>query len=173
MTEKQEKILLAALTLFANDGYASTSTSKVAKEAGVSEGLIFRHFGNKEGLLEAIKQMGYEASQQVWAPVLDLDDPKELLRSVLELPLQATEEDHVFWRLIYALKWQTKVYDHAATATIRAALESAFAKLGYGDPKAETELLMMLLDGLVIAIVLRKPDNLAAAIAAAKKKYEL
>ena len=44
MTEKQESILQAALKLFATEGYASTSTNKVAKVAGVSEGLIFHHF---------------------------------------------------------------------------------------------------------------------------------
>ena len=44
MTEKQENILKAALQLFAKEGFYATSTSKVAKLAGVSEGLIFRHF---------------------------------------------------------------------------------------------------------------------------------
>ena len=37
MTEKQEKILQAALQLFAKEGYHATSTNKVAKLAGVSE----------------------------------------------------------------------------------------------------------------------------------------
>ena len=49
MTEKQEKIVQSALQLFAQEGYHATSTSKVAKHAGVSEGLIFRHFRNKDG----------------------------------------------------------------------------------------------------------------------------
>ena len=51
MTEKQENILNTALELFAKDGYDATSTSKIAKCAGVSEGLIFRHYGSKDGLL--------------------------------------------------------------------------------------------------------------------------
>ncbi len=58
MTEKQEKILQSALELFAKEGFHATSTNKVAKHAGVSEGLIFRHFGNKEGLLQAILAEG-------------------------------------------------------------------------------------------------------------------
>jgi len=44
MTEKQEKIIKSALELFALEGYAATSTRKAAERAGVSEGLIFRHF---------------------------------------------------------------------------------------------------------------------------------
>ena len=42
MTEKQEQILKTALQLFAEKGYDGTSTAKVAKAAGVSEGLIFQ-----------------------------------------------------------------------------------------------------------------------------------
>ena len=48
MTDKQEKILQAALELFAKEGFKGTSTNKIAKKAGVSEGLIFRHFENKD-----------------------------------------------------------------------------------------------------------------------------
>ncbi len=40
-----------AMELFADHGYSATSTRKIAKVAGVSEGLIFHHFGTKLGLL--------------------------------------------------------------------------------------------------------------------------
>ncbi len=51
MTEKQNTILTSSLKLFAKNGYEATTTRSIAQEAGVSEGLIFRHFQNKEGLL--------------------------------------------------------------------------------------------------------------------------
>jgi AcrR family transcriptional regulator len=43
----------AAATYFAQNGYAGTSTRAIATEAGVSETLLFRHFGTKSGLFEA------------------------------------------------------------------------------------------------------------------------
>lgn len=43
----------AATTFFARNGYAGTSTRAIATEAGVSETLLFRHFGTKSGLFEA------------------------------------------------------------------------------------------------------------------------
>ena len=58
MTEKKELILQTALRLFSEQGYEATPTNRIAKEAGVSEGLIFRHFENKEGLLSAILALG-------------------------------------------------------------------------------------------------------------------
>lgn len=51
---KKEKIIHAALSLFAKHGYTETSISKIAKEAGVSKGLTYNHFKNKEDLLKAV-----------------------------------------------------------------------------------------------------------------------
>ncbi|MEM7657023.1 MAG: helix-turn-helix domain-containing protein, partial [Bacteroidota bacterium] len=94
MTEKQQNILKAALKLFANEGYANTSTSKVAKAAGVSEGLIFRHFKNKEGLLQAVLAAGHEKAKMAYAEVLANDDPKVLLRKVIELPFLYPKDNY-------------------------------------------------------------------------------
>jgi len=53
-TEKQQKVLEAAIRLFAEKGYANTSTAEIALAAGVSEGTIFKHYGSKDRLLLAI-----------------------------------------------------------------------------------------------------------------------
>lgn len=53
-TDKQQKIFAAAVRLFAEKGYANTSTSEIAKAAGVAEGTIFRHYGTKDQLLMSI-----------------------------------------------------------------------------------------------------------------------
>lgn len=45
---KKERILSTAARLFAERGFARTSTSLLAEEAGVAEGTIFRHFKNKD-----------------------------------------------------------------------------------------------------------------------------
>ncbi|MBO0356057.1 TetR/AcrR family transcriptional regulator [Muricauda ruestringensis] len=47
----KEKIIQAALELFASNGYAETSIDKIAKRANVSKGLTYTHFKNKEDLL--------------------------------------------------------------------------------------------------------------------------
>jgi AcrR family transcriptional regulator len=54
LTEKQKKILIAAIEYFSEKGYASTSTSEIAKKAGVAEGTIFRHYKTKKDLLLSI-----------------------------------------------------------------------------------------------------------------------
>ncbi|WP_041638665.1 TetR/AcrR family transcriptional regulator [Anoxybacillus flavithermus] len=54
LSEKQINILQAAIEMFAEKGYAATSTSEIAKRAGVAEGTIFRHYKTKKDLLLAI-----------------------------------------------------------------------------------------------------------------------
>jgi AcrR family transcriptional regulator len=54
LTEKQKKILAAAIESFAVKGFAATSTSEIAKKAGVAEGTIFRHYKTKKELLLSI-----------------------------------------------------------------------------------------------------------------------
>jgi len=53
-THKQQKIVEAAIKLFAEKGYANTSTSEIAQIAEVAEGTIFRHYGTKNNLLLSV-----------------------------------------------------------------------------------------------------------------------
>lgn len=54
MTDKQIKILKAAIETFSEKGFAATSTNEIAQKAGVAEGTIFRHYKTKKDLLISI-----------------------------------------------------------------------------------------------------------------------
>jgi TetR/AcrR family transcriptional regulator len=47
-TEKQDRIINAAIKEFAQKGYDHASTNEIVKEAGISKGLLFHYFGNKK-----------------------------------------------------------------------------------------------------------------------------
>ena len=53
-TKKQQAIVEAAIKLFAEKGYANTSTAEIAKVAEVSEGTIFKHYRTKDHLLLSV-----------------------------------------------------------------------------------------------------------------------
>jgi AcrR family transcriptional regulator len=53
--ERKAAIVRAALPLFAQKGFARTTTRDLAKAAGVSEPLLYRHFPSKEALYLAIQ----------------------------------------------------------------------------------------------------------------------
>ncbi len=158
MTEKQENILNAALTLFAKEGYTATSTSKVARQAGVSEGLIFRHFKNKEGLLQAILQQGETRIKELFIPILTTEDPKEAIRLTLEMPFSVTESEFEFWKLQFKLKWELEYNNPEKMQPLQQALTTAFQQLGYETPELEAEFIMVFLEGVSTAII---KDNMS------------
>lgn len=49
-TEKQERIINAAINEFAQKGFKNASTNEIVKEAGISKGLLFHYFANKKQL---------------------------------------------------------------------------------------------------------------------------
>lgn len=52
--EKQKQILDAGLHLFARFGYKKASTEEIARTAGISKGLLFYYFKNKQHYYEAV-----------------------------------------------------------------------------------------------------------------------
>ena len=52
--EKQDRLINAALKVFALNGYAHASTDDIVREAGISKGLLFHYFLSKLGLYSFI-----------------------------------------------------------------------------------------------------------------------
>lgn len=154
MTEKQENILKAAIHLFSEKGYTATSTSAIAKCAGVSEGLIFKHFMNKEGLLNAILLEGEKRIKKLFSDIVMETNPKEVIRKTIELPFTGVpDEEYDFWRLQFKLKWEIKNYSNEKMEPLAMALTNAFRKLEYPDPELEAEFLIYYIDAIAEALL--------------------
>ncbi len=52
--EKQDRMINAALKIFAENGFRRASTDEMVKEAGISKGLLFHYFISKTGLYRFI-----------------------------------------------------------------------------------------------------------------------
>lgn len=50
----KKKVMLAAIHLFSKQGFSATTTAQIAKEAGVSEGTIYKYFSSKRELLNQL-----------------------------------------------------------------------------------------------------------------------
>lgn len=83
---KQESILNAALAVFAEKGYAQASTNEMVKRAGISKGLLFHYFGNKESLFLYLLDHCIALMQQKLPPVSSLKG-KDMLTSIREQAL--------------------------------------------------------------------------------------
>ncbi len=52
--DKRAAILAATLRLISKNGFHGTAMSKVAKEAGVSAGIIYHYFDSKDELMDEL-----------------------------------------------------------------------------------------------------------------------
>lgn len=89
-----DRILGSAKQLFATRGYENTSTAAIARRAGTSESQLMKHFGSKEGLLEAIfdsawKRINLAAGDARTARL----GPAAKLQTLVGLMLEAFEHD--------------------------------------------------------------------------------
>ncbi|MBR6033783.1 MAG: TetR/AcrR family transcriptional regulator [Clostridia bacterium] len=71
--ETKDKIVEAGFDLICNDGYYNTNTSKIAKKAGVSTGIIYQYFKDKKDILMA----GLEKyADDMFYPMLNMSNVK-------------------------------------------------------------------------------------------------
>lgn len=147
---KKEIILEAAQHLFAERGYEATPTSLIAKEAAVSEGLLFKHYGSKVNLLEEVVKAGYRRITDKSSRMVTENDPAMLIGHVLDMPLRLVEEEREFWLMQFRLVDEEISQRHHAryTHSVMQRLVDAFKKLGYDEPELEAEILMLTVEGL-------------------------
>jgi AcrR family transcriptional regulator len=89
----RDRLLLAAKNLFATRGYENTSTIAIARAAGTSESQLMKHFGSKDGLLEAIFEHGWAQMAAHLESVRQMSDPLEKLRALLFGTMEALDRD--------------------------------------------------------------------------------
>ncbi len=86
-------ILAAAAELFAERGYAGTTTRALAERAGVNEVTVFRRFKNKQGVLAALAVAVNDASAgQAVAAAPDPEDTEATLRALARQEVRQTVE---------------------------------------------------------------------------------
>ncbi|MGD9988428.1 TetR/AcrR family transcriptional regulator [Pseudonocardia sp.] len=148
-------LLAAARELFASVGYDATTVRAVADRAGVNQALLFRHFGNKEGLFA-------EAISGEAMAVLEDGPPEDLLRRTLDAIMA---DDPSGTELFFAVLRSTGSSE--AGVLLRAELESrwagAFASLATTDDvddaalRAELVLAWLLGIGLLRTVIATRP----------------
>jgi len=78
--QRRGQILRAAVKLFSDKGYYTTTISQIAREARVSTGLIYQYFGDKDDILLLSLQLVLETYEKEIPPRLDgIEHPVERL----------------------------------------------------------------------------------------------
>ncbi len=138
--QSQSAIIDAAFKLFAQVGFDKTSMASIAKEAGVSKGLIYHHFESKEQVLKAVFDSLVEKTQKIWLDHYEDATPKQLLSTIIDITVQFMRENPGWVRLIVHLSMQEDVVQGLAghIEALRQGkamqVKPLFEALGYEDP---------------------------------------
>jgi AcrR family transcriptional regulator len=151
---RRNQIMETALELFANEGYFTTSISRISQKANISKGLMYNYFASKEDLVIAIIDRG----RQLLMESFDADhdgvlSPDEFQYHVEE-NFKLLNDYPDYWKLYFAILLQPAVYHLVQTRFAdhmprqRAAFENYFRNKGVADPVSEALLLDSLFDGI-------------------------
>ena len=162
--DRKEKLIKAAFKVFAEETYHKASISKIAKEAGVSKGLLYNYFESKEDLLKAIMQ---DLMDEV-SKYFDFDDNKPLdddsVAEWVRKSMTIVKEDLQRWRLYVSLSFQpdvTPILLEMADNTLASFIGKFvpyFKSKGVEDPVLYMRHFAAIMDGIQFHIML-DPDN--------------
>ncbi len=170
---KKELILKKSLELFSSKGFKATSTRSIADLAKVSEGLIFKHFKSKNGLLSELLKIGASKSTPEIQKIKNSEDPKVVISSCIKLFLNIKKEDYPYWRLYYANGFEENSQTIGLDPLLKKTVMEAFKKLGHVKTELEAELLLNSLDGLMIKMLTINDYDPEAQVNLILKKYRL
>lgn len=161
MSERRTQLLEAAVHVIARDGVRGLRVEKLAAAAGVSTALIYYHFKDRAGILDAALEHINHRAQTYTGPDLDTEPPRHRIETMLLLELQDTEtvrENSIAWGELRATAvfdthlrqslsetttaWNTDIADLIRHGQSTGTLSPAI------DPSATAERLTALVEGL-------------------------
>lgn len=163
--QSQQKIEMAALSLFAERGYHNTSISAIAKAAGVSKGLLYNYYDSKEGLLYELVTGAMDDAGSDIEEMLRSDAPAlEKLIAVTEASFDLVKTNPRYWKLMTMLSFQKDVIENIEElirqkrdGMIQLA-RGLFAEIGFEHPERVAFLYGALLDGIMVHYIVLEKD---------------
>jgi AcrR family transcriptional regulator len=120
--DRREQIIQAALLVFVEKGYASTTTAEIAKAADISEVTLFRNFSSKREifyagiepiLFKALKEEPpseadglepYQIEKIIFDRIKFLEDNRGIVKLILNENMLNQEGDNTIHKMVISLK---------------------------------------------------------------------
>jgi AcrR family transcriptional regulator len=152
--ETRAIIVEHALALFGKHGYDRTTVAMIASSAGISQGLMYRHFDSKAALLRAIFAQSMADVRASMAAAAEGKTPADRVERLIRVSFDILREHREFWRLSYGVRMQAAVLKElgsrvgAWTTEIKTTLAAFLRDAGASDPDIEAALLFAIIDGV-------------------------
>ena len=154
---RRARILRSALQLFATRGVEMTSMDELARRAGVSKGLIYTYFKNKDALLRAVIDVGLQSLGELMpedAP--SRTDPREGVATMIHSSFASMRSQKTFWSLYLSLLTHPAVIRRHRAGLVHVAEEfrhviaRALRAAGHEKPDIAALALLAMLDGVML-----------------------
>jgi AcrR family transcriptional regulator len=100
---RREQIVRAALKVIADRGVSGLTTLSIAREAGISEANLYRHFKNKKEIsLAAVSQVREIIGRNLDKALEGSSEPLSILKSFFSLQTQLIEQNSGILRLLFS-----------------------------------------------------------------------
>lgn len=158
--KSRERILAAALEVFAAKGYEAASISDVTQRAEVSRGLVTYYFPTKQQLAAELLDRWLDGIGAILALQGSAD---EKLAGIIDGTLMAAATTLPIQRLAISLMMQPTTHDvfaavesakSARVVEIEDAIRSIFVERGAADPAVEEMLLRATLEGVTVKLAI-------------------
>jgi AcrR family transcriptional regulator len=172
--ERRQAILETACRIFSAGSYRGVTTADIARESGVSEPILYRHFGSKRELYLAVLEFAWAEVREAWDRIVAESDPatdwipqmgkvalhapggRAVLADLWVQALSVANEDPEIRRVLR--RQMREVHDYVADVMRKA--QDAGAVQGERDAEAEGWIFLSV--GLLVTVARRLGGLLSA-----------
>ena len=167
--KKKEAIIKAGFNLICKNGYYNTNTAEIAKEAGVSTGIIYQYFKDKYDIfIEALEKYGCD----IFFPLLKVKDIQfnksefdQLLNQMIQHYISNHKVSNVAHEEIMSMVHSDKrvaEYYYKRELEMTNILRNIFIDNGFKDINLyeKVHIMMGLIDNLCHEIIYHKHDDM-------------
>ena len=148
----KDAIRNAAVELFAEKGFAATSTREICQRAGISKPVLYYHFGSKEQLYEELVLDAFnEYQRELRRASRRGRTPRERLIEVLSAMFSYARHKHDYWRMGFRMVFAPEKESPAIN----------YVEMRQADEKLLTEIVR---EGIRKGEIKGKPEQIAGAI---------
>lgn len=154
-TATRTAVIHSAMDLFAQNGYAHTTTRAIAREAGISTGLMYHYFDSKESLLRAVFDNCLAIINDTFTSAYENSDSADRLTNLLRAMFALLARDPAFWSLFYMLRAQPAIMQELGdnfrlwTNRLRELFAAELQRVGRVDFQLDAFILYSLVEGTI------------------------
>jgi len=157
----KEKIRAAAMELFIKQGYYATSISDIAKQAGISKGLLYNYYKGKEELLSEMVEARIKEVVEVMEKAFTLNTPREQLEHIINGAIDNIHQKPEVHRFYLHLQTQPESdeelikYSHLVIEENARQFEfqcKIFESMGEREPRKRSLYFSSVLQGIMLMI---------------------